>query len=557
MLTNKQIASNFKLLSQLMEIYGEDSFKIKSYLSVSRMIEKLPVELSTLAAEKISSIPGIGKAINNKIQEQLATDSFYVLNEYVAKTPLGIIEMLRIKGLGPKKIATIWNDLQVESIGELLYACNENRLTLYKGFGEKTQDNIRKAIEFYLSNRGSFLFSEIEHYALSFDTYLKETFTQYSFLMTGAFRRSAITIDVLEWVTDAPHNIILSIIQANEFTLEEKGDAYYEMKTSANLSIRFTCSSQQALVNTGFQHSCDDLFYASFIQRFTKTQSTYYTSEEAIFTDNQLQFIPAYLRESDKWIDIAAKKELPVTIETEDIKGIIHAHSKWSDGGSSLRELAQYVKEQGFEYLVISDHSRTAVYAQGLTPQRVEMQHQEIDVLNGQLAPFKIFKSIESDILSDGNLDYDEGVLKTFDLVIASVHSGLKMDEQKTMQRLLKAVENPYTRILGHPTGRLLLSRPGYPVDHKKLIDACAANKVVIELNANPRRLDIDWHLIGYALEKNVLISIDPDAHSLGGVHDIRYGVIAAKKAGVTAAQNLSSYSLQQMEYFIRHYKSA
>lgn len=556
MFTNKQIAANFRLLAQLMEIYGDDSFKIKSYSNASRTIEKLPLELSTLPEEKIFSIVGIGKAIGNKIQEQLATGSFRVLDEYVAKTPAGITEMLRIKGLGPKKIATIWNDLQVESIGELLYACNENRLMLYKGFGEKTQDNIREAIEFYLSGRGSFLFAEIERYALSFDNYLKETFTQYAFLLTGAFRRNAITIDVLEWVTDAPENIIEQIIASNEFILQERSENIVHAKTSANLSIHFLLSEKESLISKYFQHNCSDGFYKGFIDKFPSIQTINFTNEEAIFTDNQLQFIPAYLRENDKWIDAAAKEQLPVPIETKNIKGIIHAHSKWSDGGSPLHELAKYVKDQGFEYLVISDHSQTAVYAQGLSPEKIAAQHKEIDELNMQLAPFKIFKSIESDILSDGSLDYDEAVLKTFDLVIASVHSGLKMDETKAMQRLLKAIENPYTRILGHPTGRLLLSRPGYPVDYKKLIDVCAANNVAIELNANPRRLDIDWHWIDYALEKNVLISIDPDAHSLNGVHDIRYGVLAAQKAGVAAAQNLSSYSLQEMEAFVKQYKA-
>lgn len=556
MLKNKQIAANFKLLAQLMEIYNDDSFKIKSYSTASRVIEKLPVELNALPEEKIFSIVGIGKAIGNKILEQFTCGSFRVLDEYVAKTPTGIIEMLRIKGLGPKKIATIWNDLQIESIGELLYACNENRLMLYKGFGEKTQHNICEAIEFYLSNQGSFLFAEIERYALSLDNYLKESFSQYTFLLTGAFSRNAIIVDVLEWITDAPGNIIEQIIASNEFTLQEENENIVYAKTSGNLSIHFLLSKKENLIHKYFRHNCSDEFYNAFINKYPTIQAKNFPNEEAIFTDNELQFIPVYLREKDKWIDTAEKKQLPVIIETRDIKGIIHAHSKWSDGGSSLHELAKYVKDQGFEYLVLSDHSQTAVYAQGLTPEKIAAQHTEIDELNMQLAPFRIFKSIESDILFDGSLDYDEAVLKTFDLVIASVHSGLKMDEARAMQRLLKAIENPYTRILGHPTGRLLLSRPGYAVNYRKLIDACASNNVVIELNANPRRLDIDWHWIDYALEKNVLISVDPDAHSLNGVHDIRYGVLAAQKAGVTAMNNLSSYSLAEMDDFVKRFKN-
>ena len=208
--------------------------------------------------------------------------------------------------------------------------------------------------------------------------------------------------------------------------------------------------------------------------------------------------------------------------------------------------------QKGLQYLVLSDHSKTAFYAQGLYEDKIIAQHKEIDELNKKLYPFKIFKSIESDILNDGNLDYTNEVLSTFDLVIASIHSNLKMKEEKAMMRLINAIENPFTSILGHPTGRLLLSRNGYPIDYKKIVDACAANNVVIELNAHPKRLDFDWRWIDYCLEKNVLISIDPDAHSTEGYNDIRYGVLAAQKAGVTKEHNLSSFSLPAFEAFIK-----
>jgi len=213
--------------------------------------------------------------------------------------------------------------------------------------------------------------------------------------------------------------------------------------------------------------------------------------------------------------------------------------------------MAKAAMAQGFEYLVISDHSKSAFYANGLTEERIQQQHLQIDELNRKLTSFKIFKSIESDILNDGSLDYSNSILSTFDLVIASIHSNLKMTEEKAMLRLIKAIENPYTTILGHLTGRLLLSRKGYPVDHKKIIDACAANNVVIELNAHPSRLDIDWKHIDYALNKNVLISIDPDAHVTDGFNDVRYGVLMAQKAMVTKEQNLSSFSLKEFDAFV------
>ncbi|HVX28252.1 MAG TPA: PHP domain-containing protein, partial [Parafilimonas sp.] len=247
---------------------------------------------------------------------------------------------------------------------------------------------------------------------------------------------------------------------------------------------------------------------------------------------------------------------LPEIIQPEDIAAIIHSHSKWSDGNNTLEEMADAAIKMGLQYLVISDHSKTAFYANGLTEERLKAQYAEIDELNKKLKPFKIFKSIESDILNDGSLDYSDEVLSSFDLVIASVHSNLKMNEEKAMMRLLNAIKNPFTSILGHCTGRLLLSRAGYPISHKKIIDACAEYNVAVELNANPRRLDMDWRYLNYCTEKNVLISINPDAHSTKAFEHTKYGVLAAQKAGITKQQNLSSFSLQQFEEFLKIQKA-
>jgi DNA polymerase (family 10) len=207
--------------------------------------------------------------------------------------------------------------------------------------------------------------------------------------------------------------------------------------------------------------------------------------------------------------------------------------------------------KRNWEYMVISDHSASAFYANGLSAERVAAQHQQIDLLNKRYAPFRIFKSIESDILSDGSLDYEETVLSSFDLVIASIHSNLRMLKEKATERLIRAIENPFTTILGHPTGRLLLSRAGYPIDHEKIIDACATNKVAIEINAHPRRLDLDWTWVDHALEKGVLLSINPDAHQLEGFNDIRYGILVAQKTKLSASQNLSSFSCKEFENWL------
>ncbi|RMG76580.1 MAG: PHP domain-containing protein, partial [Bacteroidetes bacterium] len=227
-------------------------------------------------------------------------------------------------------------------------------------------------------------------------------------------------------------------------------------------------------------------------------------------------------------------------------------HSTYSDGVNSIREMAEYARDLGYQYLVMSDHSKSAFYANGLKEDRLRRQWDEIDALNRELAPFTIFKSIESDILSNGDLDYEPDILAQFDLVIASVHSNLRMDKEKATRRLLAAIENPHTTILGHPTGRLLLSREGYPIDHQLIIDACAEHGVAIELNANPYRLDLDWSWIPYAIEKGVLISINPDAHSTAGIHDIHFGVLSARKGGLSKAACLNAKDLDAFKLYLK-----
>jgi DNA polymerase (family 10) len=248
------------------------------------------------------------------------------------------------------------------------------------------------------------------------------------------------------------------------------------------------------------------------------------------------------------FIEKAETNTLPVLINWHDLKGSLHNHSTWSDGVNTVEEMALYCRDTlKLEYLGMCDHSKSAFYAKGLTIERVLQQQEEIDHLNKKLDGFHIFKGIESDILYDGSLDYPDEILKKFDFIVASVHSILKMDEAKATSRLIAAIENPYTTILGHPTGRLLLSRKGYPIDYKKIIDACAANNVVIEINANPLRLDLDWRWHQYALEKGVMLSINPDAHRLEGHLDMHYGILAARKGGLYKEMCLNALSLPEI----------
>ena len=548
---NYYIADQFSLLSKLMDIHSENSFKTKSYSIAAFTIEKLPEQLSNMPEEKIFSIKGIGNTIGKKITEILQQGELPVLKEFIAKTPPGVIEMLKIKGLGPKKIATVWKEMEIESIGELGYACNENRLLLYKGFGEKTQSNIKETIEFYFKSQGSHLYAEIQSYVLAIDKQLQAAFPGKKSQLTGEWRRQLEIIDKLEWITTIDAADLQSFFEKNNFSTSSQDTDKIIFKGPENIGLHFYPTTDAAFYEKLFSSSCSDEFRKSWEKEPTADNIKSYFSEEEIFSAKHIHFIPSYLREKAYVIEKAKQADLPAVIQPGDIKSIIHSHSNWSDGSNTVEEMARACMEKGYEYLVISDHSKSAFYANGLTEERIREQHHYVDELNQKLSPFKIFKSIECDILNDGNLDYSDNILSTFDLVITSIHSNLKMSEDKAMLRLLRAIENPHTTILGHMTGRLLLSRPGYPVDHKKIIDACAANNVVIELNAHPRRLDIDWRWINYAIEQNVMISIDPDAHSIEGYDDVQYGVLIAQKAGLTKEKNLSSFSLKQMEEFL------
>jgi DNA polymerase (family X) len=546
--SNEVIAERFSLLAKLMDIHGENGFKIKSYAAASFSIDKLTEDLSSIPREKIYSIKGIGPSIGKQIVEILDTGELPQLSEIIRKTPAGVIEMLRIKGLGPKKISTVWKEMEIESIGELMYACNENRLLLYKGFGEKTQNNIRDTISFYLSSQGSFLFAEVEGYVLSVQKNIREAFPDDLISVTGSFRRQLESVDRTTWVTTVSIQTLSDFFSRQGLHVTVQNDLLSVSGTNS-APLDFYCVPGDSYFKTVFETSCSSEFLESWKKRFKIPETA--KDEEEIFSSAGIHFIPAPRRENAAIIDQAAAGILPELIRFGDIRGIIHSHSNWSDGSQTIEEMAKACIEQGFEYLVISDHSKSAFYANGLSEERIKEQHLYIDELNAKFAPFHIFKSIECDILNDGSLDYSAQILSTFDLVIASIHSNLKMSEDKAMMRLLGAIKNPYTRILGHPTGRLLLSRSGYPVDHRALIDACAEHQVVIELNAHPRRLDVDWRWIEYALEKNVMISIDPDAHSIAGFHDVHYGILVAQKAGLLPSSNLSSYTLSQMKTFV------
>lgn len=539
-MTNKKIANKFNLLGKLMELHGENQFKVRSYYSAYQALRRLDMPLVDMEEGEWGSIQGVGKAIQGKIGELLTNGEMNTLNRYIEMTPPGVIEILAIKGLGPKKVGTIWKEMEIESPGELLYACNENRLIELKGFGEKTQADIIKQINFHLATKGQFLYPTVESVAKEIEDLIYQVEPEAKFGFVGEFgRKSPIVTDGLRLISD---------IELEDLILEELGeDITYDDDQMELHGVPLYC--QQVDEEDFYLELVRQTSAEPLSKKLAKVTDT--TDENSIFKEIGLPTIPVEIRDYP-YTSIKELKEIALDlVEMEDIKGVIHNHTTYSDGLYSVAEMAEYAKELGYEYFVITDHSKSAFYANGLSVERVKQQQKEIDQLNKGYTDFHVFKGIECDILYDGSMDYEDEVLSSFDLVIASVHSQLKMTEEKANERLIKAIENPYVKMLGHMTGRLLLSRQGYPVNHEKIIDACAANGVCIELNANPHRLDIDHTWIKYAVKKGVYISINPDAHNKEGIHDIKYGVFAARKGGLSKENCLNTRGLAEFKNWL------
>jgi DNA polymerase (family 10) len=545
---NKAVARTLRLLSQLMELHEVNPFKVKSIANSAFKVDKLPFKASGKSLAELEKIDGIGKSTAAKLVELFETGNMAELQELMDATPPGIVEMLAIKGIGPKKISIIWRDLGIENVGELYYACNENRLVEAKGFGLKTQDEIRKVIEFRMASSGKFLYAQVEQVAGQLEKHLEKLFPQRKITLCGEFRRRYEIINELCFVIESDPDTAIAALQDSDFlsnvTLIQNtisGDTEHGVKVS--IVVEDSDYYRQVFIQTGNDEHVKAVL-ALITDAVFKADS-----EAAVYQKAGLQYIEPELREGTDIIAKAKQNELPELVTFTDLKGTLHNHSTWSDGVNTIEEMALYCRDElKLEYLGMCDHSRSAFYAKGLSIEQVLQQHDEIDSLNKKLDGFKIFKGIESDILGDGSLDYPDEILQRFDFIVASVHSNIKMAEDKATARLIKAIENPYTTILGHPTGRLLLSRNGYPIDHKKVIDACAANNVVIEINANPLRLDMDWRWHQYALDKGVWLSINPDAHRVEGFLDMHYGTLTARKGGLYKERCLNALSAEQIK---------
>lgn len=546
-MSNKELSRHFRLLAALMELHAENPFKIKSVQNASFQIDRNTQVIREMNEAEILLLPGIGKSIATKIIGLIAGNGDPELDLLLQKTPVGVVEMLGIKGIGPKKVLQLWKELEIESPGELLYACNENRLVELKGFGAKTQDAIRRTLEFRFSNSGKMLYADAEYHAGLVLDHFKTRFPECRIESIGAIRREENVVDELAFLFEIKDEHWINQLAEIGVSVEPIG-AEYIAKTADGTSFRLISAQRENWGTMQFIHTGPQEFVREVLPDIENPIPV--SEEKALFERLNVSFVIPALRNwpLQQALELA-KKDL---VEKSHIRGILHNHSTWSDGADTLKTMADTCLEMGMEYFGICDHSKSAFYAGGLTAESVIQQHQEIDRLNSDYAKdFRIFKGIESDILNDGSLDYPEEILKQFDFIVASVHSVLRMDEKRATDRLIKAIENQYTTILGHPSGRLLLSREAYPLNYPKIIDACAENKVAIELNANPHRLDIDWRWIPLCMDKGVLISINPDAHRKEGLQDIQYGVKAARKGGLRPEFLLNGLNLKAFSEFL------
>jgi len=555
-MNNAILLDQITLYAQLLELHGENPFKIRSYHTAVQYLEKQDIILAKLTLLELEKLPSVGKAIAGKIDEARNTGQFHQLTEILAKTPAGVVEMLSISGLGIKKVQQLWQ-IGIEDTEQLFQACENNQIAIMKGFGEKTQENIKQALLFKQTQAGKFHLPIATACAQALQQYIPDL------CLVGELKRGLETIESLAFLAPLPakKDLIEALNNAPFLQPSQQQASMYAWQgsfkdASIPVEVRFVkearMGSEAIILSASYKHLGQIVKQKTLLQIATQED---FPTEEALYQSIGWQYVPAEVREGGFEIDWAKSSNLPTLITTQDIKGILHAHCTYSDGKHTLQQMAEACIAQGFHYLGITDHSKTAVYASGLSEGRVLLQQKEIHTLNQTLAPFRIFKGIESDILADGSLDYDENILKTFDFVVASIHAGFKMTAEKATERLIKAVENPYTTILGHPTGRLLLRREGYPVHMAKVIDACAQNGVAIEINANAWRLDLDWRWVRYALDKGVTLSINPDSHSKDSLSDIQWGVLTGRKGGLTAPQTLNARTTTELTAYFEKRK--
>jgi len=551
-MTKQEVSEILDEIGTLLELKGENPFKSRAYANASRTIAALEMDLGeAVRSGALKEVKGIGPALFEKITELVTTGKLGYYEELKAAVPAGLLEMIRIPGLGPKRARLIHDQLGISTIGELEYACNENRLLKLEGFGPRMQEKILQGIQYVRKQKGQFHYPVAADEAEKLYDALKAHKTVRRIAVAGSLRRKKEVVKDIDLLVSAERSGPVMEAFTTFPEVEEviaKGDtkSSVRLKSGINVDLRvvsdvefpyalhhFTGSKEHNVAMRGRAQRLG--FKMNEYGLFQGEKLIPCKNEEEIFSKLGLAYIPPELREDMGEIAAAESRKLPKLVEEKDIKGIFHNHTVSSDGSATLEEMVEAARSAGYEYIGISDHSRSAQYAHGLEIERVREQQGKIDALQKKYKDITIFKGTDD-------------VLASFDFVIVSIHSKFKMTEAGMTDRILKAIRNPYVTILAHPTGRLLLTREAYPVDMPKVIRAAGDHGVVMELNANPMRLDLDWRLGPLAVEAGVPVSINPDAHSVEGVQDVRYGVGIARKGWLTRESVFNTKSAAEMK---------
>jgi len=572
--TKSDVARIFEEMAEILDILGENPFKVRSYENAARVIESLPGDIGEmLTSGALLEVKGIGKSIFSHIEELYRTGKLGVHDEVKAKIPAGLLDILRIPGMGPKKVKAVYEKLGVKSIDELEQAANDNKIAALDGFGTTTQIKILYGIQTVKKFSERHLFHNAMDEARAIFDEIAKTPGVGRALIAGSLRRRRETIKDIDILVSAgePGAVMDRFTTLSRVeTVAAKGatKSSVVLKSGINADLRVVSEEEfpfAANYFTGSKEHNTELRARAKKMRYKLNEYGLFEGEKLIPCEDEkeiyrklgLDFIPPELREAQGEIEAAEKHELPDLIADSDIRGIFHVHTSASDGTVTAEEMARGAQALGFEYLGIADHSRSAAYAGGLSIDRVAAQSKEIAELNKRLEGIRVFHGIESDILPDGSLDYPPEVLDLFDFVVISVHQNFRMSESDMTRRIVRAIENPYTTILGHPTGRLLLAREGYQVDVPALIDAAARSQVIIEINSNPHRLDLDWRYHRLAKRRGVKIAICPDSHTVKGMEDFRYGVGVARKGWLTRHDVINCLDRSGIEALLRSMKKA
>ncbi len=568
MMDRKAVARVLEQIASFMELKGESTFRVRAYGSAARAIEGLPVEIDTALADgSLAETKGIGPATLQIVTEVLRTGRSSLLEELREQVPPGLVEMLQISGLGVAKVRQIHEALDIDSLPELEAAARDGRLAKLPRFGTKTAENILKGIAF-LRQASAF---RLAHHAAEEASRLREALERQPGVLqaitAGDVRRRNETVReiVIVLVAEAmPAEIFKRLAQLpgiHEFAGQDERRVTLRFATGSSAQIIVTTPVNAGAVlaqATGSEAHLAALARHAATKGFTLNGAALWRGSVFVPTPNEATFysalglaeIPPELREDRGEIEAAAEGQLPTLLERDDLQGLIHCHSNYSDGTTTIEELAIAAREAGYRYLGVTDHSTSAAYAGGLTPEDLARQGEEIDGLNARLSGIRILKGVEVDILADGTLDYDDATLARLDFAIGSIHTRFSMGAKQMTARILAAMDNRYLSILGHPTGRLLLSREPYPLDVEAILARAAETGVAIEINADPHRLDLDWRHLRRAAQLGVTISIGADAHSVAGMSNVDLGVGIARKGWLGRAQVLNA---RPVEKFLEH----